>query len=62
MFYWRVRAGIRNEDIDMNTDVIQECIVALVHAKDSNEAIDKFLNTFPQYNLFITSVQLANNE
>lgn len=60
MFYWRVRAGIKNQDIDK--EFIPECIVSLVSAEDANEAIIKVINKFPQYNLFITSVQLANDE
>jgi hypothetical protein len=60
MFYWRVRAGIKNPDIDK--EVIPECIISLVSAEDANEAIIKVINEFPQYNLFITSVQSANDE
>ena len=60
MFYWRVRAGIKNPDIDK--EVIPECIVSLVSAEDANEAIIKVINEFPQFDLFITSVKLANNE
>lgn len=60
MFYWRIRAGIKNPNIDK--EVIPECIVCLVSAEDANEAIIKVMNEFPQYNLFITSIQLANDE
>lgn len=59
MFYWRVKAGIKYPDIDK--EVIPECIVSLVNAEDVNEAIIKVINKFPQYNLFITSIQLAND-
>ena len=60
MFYWRVRAGIKNPDIDK--EVIPECIVSLVSAEDANEAIIKVINEFPQFDLFITSVKLCNEE
>ena len=60
MFYWRVRTEMKNPDI--NKEVIPEYIVSLVKAEDANEAIIKVINEFPQYNLFITSVQLTNDE
>ena len=58
--YWRVKAGIKNPDIER--EVNPECIVSLVSAEDANEAIIKVLNEFPQFNLFITYVKLANEE
>lgn len=59
MFYWRVRAGIKNPDIDM--DVVPESIVALIRAKDVNEAIAKMIEAFPQFDLFITYVEMPND-
>ena len=59
MFYWRVRAGIKNPDIDM--DVVPESIVALIRAKDANEAIAKMIEAFPQFDLFITYVEMPND-
>lgn len=59
MFYWRVRAGIKNPDIDM--DVIPESIVALIKAEDANEAIIKMIEAFPQFDLFITCVELPEH-
>ena len=59
MFYWRVRAGIKNPDIDM--DVVPESIVALIKAKDANEAIIKMIEAFPQFDLFITYVELPEH-
>ena len=58
--YWRVRAGIKNPDIDK--EVIPENIVVLVQAEDANEAIIKMIEAFPQFNLFITYVGFANEE
>ena len=58
--YWRVRAGIKNPDIER--EVIPECIVSLVSAEDANEAIIKVINEFYQFDLFITSVKLCNEE
>ena len=60
MFYWRVRAGIKNPDIDM--EVVPENIVALVQAEDANEAIIKMIEAFPQFKLFITHIGYANEE
>lgn len=59
MFYWRVRAGIKNPDIDM--EVVPESIVALVQAEDANEAIIKMIEAFPQFKLFITYVEMSND-
>ena len=61
MFYWRVKAGIKYPDI-INKVVIPEHIVSLVSAEDASEAIIKVINEFSQYNLFITSVKLCNEE
>ena len=58
--YWRVRAGIKNPNIDM--EVVPENIVALVQAKDANAAIIKMIEAFPQFNLFITYVEMPNDE
>ena len=60
MFYWRVRAGIKNPNID--TEVVPENIVALVQAEDANEAIIKMIEAFPQFKLFVTYVGYANEE
>jgi hypothetical protein len=59
MFYWRVRAGIKNPDINM--EVVPESIVALISAKDANEAITKMIEAFPQFDLFITYVEMPEH-
>jgi hypothetical protein len=59
MFYWRVRAGIRNPSIDK--EVVPESIVALVQAEDANQAITKMIEAFPQFDLFITYVEMPND-
>ena len=59
MFYWRVRAGIRNPSIDK--EVVPESIVALVQAEDANQAITKMIEAFPQFDLFITYVEMPEH-
>lgn len=57
--YWRVRAGIRNPNIDK--EVVPESIVALVQAEDANQAITKMIEAFPQFDLFITYVEMPEH-
>ena len=60
MFYWRVRAGVKNPNV--YAEVIPENIIALVQAEDANEAIIKMIEAFPQFKLFVTYVGYANEE
>ena len=62
MFYWRVRAGFRNANVDK--DIIPENVVCLVRAPSATDAIVKFYkeSPFAEFDMFITAVDLAPAE
>ena len=55
--YWKVKATLKDPTCDM--PVVPEEIKMLVQAEDANEAITKTINSCPQFELFITSVELT---
>ena len=55
--YWKVKATLKDPTCDM--PVVPEEIKMLVQAEDAKEAMNKTIDSCPQFELFITSVELT---